>query len=350
MADPSFTGACVYSYGGHVDPSLQALSPGVVLLGHDIWNDAVVIHRVCGTNPWLILRWMDLDINLHTPERAADFICAKAKALIALGIKCIAHGLNEQHTNRPRARAWELRFIERCHWHGVETLCSAYPFANFDDAEAQDFKDVWAESDYNGPHRYDLFRNGAFEPRLETSLRYRKWKNYPIWKDLCTEYGIEDGGWQRLGIPEEVMRERMLENVWLWKKDGALASTFFCIAHTDPLKWGSYYGTEALYRYWRDNGPSFEPGGNVPIPKELEEAQALCLKGQEIFGRSVTEVWEAKGDSIAQLFKQFGDIYNKIEDAKKALSPVTSSTTARLSQMDSGLTPRSPQNRGGPGH
>lgn len=269
---------------------------------------------------------MELDIDRYTPEAAADLICSKAKALMALGIYCIAHGLNEQHTNRLKARAWELRFIARCHFHGVPTLCSAYPFANFDNDEAQDFKDVWAESDYNGPHRYDLFQNGVFEPRLETSLRYRKWKGYPIEKDICTEFGIEDGGWQKLGIPEEIMRERMLENLWLWKEDGSLANLFFCVAHTNPLKWGPYYGNEALYRYWRANGPLFEPGGNVP---NIEEAKRLLVDamGQTLeFKTKVNEAktnnatWFQMASDLEAGDKQAGDVYNLLDKVLKALN------------------------------
>lgn len=348
---PNFFSVDLYAFGGHVPHLLWLLHPGVVLLGSDAWNDALAVYNACGTRPWLILRWMDLDVTRHTPEEAADFICTKAVQLRAHGIKAIAHGLNEQYTNRPRARAWELRFIARCHdrW-GIETLCSNYPFANFDNDEAQSFVDVWRESDWNGPHLYDLYTSGQFEPRLETSLRYRRWKNYPIEKMICTEFGVEDGGWEKLGLTTVQMQERMLENVEMWAGDGMRAAGFFCMDHIDDIKWGPYYGVESMYKFWGGNSPPFQSGGIVPVPKELDEAQALCKDGQVIFGRSVTEIWEKKGESVAQLFKKFGDIYNKIEDAKKALSPAPLLTIESQSLTASGLTPHSPQNLGGPGH
>lgn len=319
-----FFGADIYAFGGHVPAQLAALRPGVVLIGHDIWNDAVNIYNSCGTRPWLILRWMDLDVGnpQHTPEAAADLICAKAKALMALGIYCIAHGLNEQHTNRPRARVWELKFIERCHWHGVPTICSCYSYANFDDWEAQDFREVWRESDYNGPHRYDLvLPDGTFKERSETSLRYRKWKGYPMEKDICTEFGIEDGGWQKLDISETMMQERMLENVLLWKGDGGLASTFFCMEHTNPLKWGGYYGVYSQYVFWGKNSPSFEPGGNVPITEDdLTAAQKVIreafLNVQRRLGGASLErdkqAFEAAGDGYNVTTKQFEELAKKL--------------------------------------
>jgi hypothetical protein len=313
---------------------------------------------------------MDLDIDLHTPEQAADFICAKAKRLMALGIpKVIAHGLNEQHTNRPKARAWELRFIERCHVHwGVETVCSNYPFANFDNDEAKDFIDVWRESDYNGPHRYDLILpDGSFHDRLETSLRHRKWRDYPMEKDLCTEFGIEDGGWQRLGISPERMQERMLENVRLWKEEGGHASHFFCVSHIDEQKWGPYYALDSMYKFWGENSPPFEPGGIVPVPPQLDQAIVLLRNSQEQTLQFKEKVNQAKTDNVTwfqmaeDLEKgdsQAGAVYNQnatvlrlLEEAKKALSPAAPlSISEPQSPMVSGLTPHSPQSLGDPDH
>lgn len=354
--EANFFSVCLYAYGGHVAPKLGLLRPGCVLLGHDIWNDAIRIYNACGTAPWLILRWMDLNINVHTPEQAANFICAKARELMVLGVpKVLAHGLNEQYTNRLKARDWELRFIARCHDHwGIQTVCSNYPFANFDDHEAQDFKDVWRESDYNGPHRYDLYENGAFHPRIETSLRYRKWRGYPIEKDLCTEFGIEDGGWQKLSVSPELMQERMLENVFLWKNDGARASHFFCMAHTNELKWGPYYALDSMYQYWGKNSPNFEPGGNVPVPQQLLDAMEKCLEGQREHNRALQSAvagLKNQGEILDSHPKRYGDIYNLLDEVKKVLSPVVPlSISEATSLMASGLTPHSPQNLGGPGH
>lgn len=344
-------GACVYRYGGDVEAKLKALQPHFVVLGNGCWNDVPAIAQACPVDCTFILRnmadnlidWPIVDVvngMLHIAHRYPY-------------IRFVAHALNETHMgNVQRTFDWEWAFVAKCHDYGLPTICLNGPYGN-DPAPA--YKRLAAETDYIGWHMYDGWQeeltSTSFVQRIDTSQRYRSnWLNDFRHKLLPTEVGIESfpgtgqrRGWHDMGLSEQMVAERMVENAKLWHADGLLGAAYFTAGHTES-SWDVGYGlTEGMATTIAQNAPLPHPhspkppdenGGDQLITKaDLDAAQRHIeekfFEVQRAWNAGKTNAsYEEQGREVESIFGIAGDGVNVTDQqfkelAKKLNSPAT---------------------------
>jgi hypothetical protein len=236
----SLIGCTVYRSGGDVLHNLSLLQPHFVVVGSGAWNDIDAIAGACNVSPakvepLIIMRDMRNDLLSQPPEQVIDNMDIIARQLYYK--KVAFHLLNESYSDAPRAATWERRAIFTARPLNRPTVALNLAYGN---DLAPEFREIAELSTFNGPHLYDGFEEskGQFVDRIYTSRRYLGW---PSWwdrsKHISTEIGIEafpspghPKGWIDIGLSEELVTQRMLENAGLWKQDGLLGVCWFTLA------------------------------------------------------------------------------------------------------------------------
>lgn len=320
-------GATLYRAGGDVYELLRLLKPGHVVVGRDAWNNLQDIADACPLETKFILRnGPGPDDTLDTPptELAAPLI---EMALRYPQLKIVAHGYNEQHIDDPpKTAAQELRFIQKCFDYAIETICLNGPFGN---DPSNLYREIAFASTYVGWHLYDLWSPTAndFVSDIWTSRRYLNANTWPSWwdaqiraKHIPTEVGIEDGGWRKLGITEEKVRNRMIRNARAWKEDGLIGACWFTIASPDAAR-ENYYATEAMLRYWAQYGPKIEGqaigGGVTDTERNTLREKILDVHRALNKGKSVI-TFRQLGDALEEAYEKVGEAVNYLDQIPKA--------------------------------
>jgi hypothetical protein len=279
-------------YDAEAAELLRLGEPPVVLVGTAAWDHVGEIHAACGTNPWVILRWVELHGNTTWPaEMVAERLAREARRWPH--IRCILHGLNEPDVSGIPACdavvAWELTFIRRCHELGYPTICLNLAYGNppGDEMEMllrmQRLRPVHDASDWVGLHLYMHHDAGGWGDYRYYSQRYRLW---PHWFDtgklISTETGVESPGWRTQGLSEREVTRRMLENSRAWHNDGVAAAVWFLLANTSS-DWDGYRPTrEMVRRFVQEAAPA-------NLDKEVEEmTQSDAHRIYDLWARSVS--------------------------------------------------------------
>lgn len=243
---------------------LWEAQPEALVAGIASWDDIPAIYYAYHPK-FISLRDTRKPLLDRQPESVADEICNKILSFpLEIQRVCVAHGLDEEHRDRPRAVNWELRFIERVHSRGLKVIAWNVAFGNFNNYEAQDFRQVWLTADYLGPHMYIgySFKSNSIIENEETCYRYRQWQGFPRNKCLPTEFGVDywnDGaphpygdekpGWRRY-LDENTVKELVLRVVKQHIADGLLGDIWFAKS-TQNAEWESYYPTQNQEIAWQ---------------------------------------------------------------------------------------------------
>lgn len=233
------------------------------VVGFGAWDQVPALYNVA--HPHLIsLRDTRKPLRSKDPLMVADEICNKIKSFPTEVQKvCVAHSLDEEHSNRSAALMWELEFVRRVHQHGLKAIAWNIAFGNFDNAEAQEFSQLWQEADYLGPHSYIgySFNTNSLVINEETCYRYRKWQNFPRHKCLPTEFGIDhwDGikpfpekpGWRNLDLTDATVKQVIAQVINQQIADGLIGSIYFTLLNQNS-EWEPYYPTDSMLSYWKN--------------------------------------------------------------------------------------------------
>jgi hypothetical protein len=290
-------GCTAYRWGGDVEAKVRALQPHFVVIGDGAWNDLSGEHGIiaaCPNDATFILRNMAdnlIDWNV------ADVVNGMLQVAHRYpDIPFVAHALNEAYQSEPaKAGQWEISFIDRCHDYGLRTICLNGAYGN---DPFTILKVVAQRSDFIGWHAYDgwleTIEVPRFVDRIYTSRRYAS--NW-LWdyreKMIATEVGVEAypatghrRGWHDMGLSEQVVADRMVENAHQWKRDGLLGACWFTAGHTEQ-SWDEGYGlTEGMARHIAQH---------APLPPEQKEDKLAGLTEAE-YAQALPKIDSIYGD------------------------------------------------------
>jgi hypothetical protein len=331
----SIIGATTYTWNPAIEAKLRLLQPGHVVAGNGIWNDLPAIIAAC-PKATIILRNMEDDlIDWNVADVLGPMIAIAGRYP---NTRFIAHGLNEQYSDVPRAAQWEWAFIVGSHDYDLPTVCLNLAYGN--DPHPQ-FKGIANASDYIGPHLYDGYMEDVVGPETQyvdrkyTSRRYASnWLADYTHKIIATEVGIESfpgtntrRGWHDMGLSEQAVTERMLENARIWAEDGLRGACWFTAGHTEA-SWDEGYGmTEAMARAWsRAPEPKTNGGEELAISKQDLEAARLRVREEflnvqrTLNAAKTNQSFEEQGKKIDSVFGVAGKGANVTDAEFEALA------------------------------
>lgn len=340
---------------------------GFLNVGHGAWDKLPEIERECGSFvDGYGLRYTDKPIVNRFPSGTvfADWQADQADELVRQGVpkhKLYLIGLDEEHEN-DYATAYDTAHCDRAHFRGYKVSGGHYSYGWNFNARSREEQDriiaYWRKCDIVARHAYRGFKFNADPPSfaddIDTIFASIEWRGWPKDKHLPCEGGADfwaafkDDHYHGEGKPgfraipmDEMEFARMIafytENMRTTGK--ALGYGHFAVAAQNDNDWRNFYGSRAIYRYWRENIgklrlPEAQPPqeDEMPITKEdLAQVERVLVKealdvhvrlneAKDNPGATFEAILSQMGRELDTAFSEGGQVVNKIREEFAELS------------------------------